>query len=382
MLVTRIGALTLAVAVSAAPLLAQQTATPDSVEQARQRARQAAQEAREAADRAREAAREAARQEREAQQQRGGDRSGGRGARGGPEVTENFTRTIRLGRTGTFELTNVSGNVVVSGGSGDDVKIDAVKRVRQQPGQDPQAALQEIQIQVVERTNQVEVRTQYPQQQRRNGSGRVDYTVVVPAGATVALNNVSGDIRVSNVQGVLRVGTVSGDLGLTSVGKLMSARTVSGDVQAVDAGGQDITFGTVSGDITLKNIKAHAIDAELVSGDMHLTNGDVERLSARSISGTLEYAGRLARNGRYQMQTQSGNIRIAPADETGFDLEASSFSGNIQSDYTFRNNAAVEAGGRRGPRSRSLRGTIGDASAVITLRSFSGNVSIMRPAAR
>ena len=46
----------------------------------------------------------------------------GRGGRGrgnrGPEYTENFSRTARLGRNGSFDLQNVAGDISVTGGGG------------------------------------------------------------------------------------------------------------------------------------------------------------------------------------------------------------------------------------------------------------------------
>src|SRR5438128_424012 len=48
----------------------------------------------------------------------------------GPEQTERFTRKVKLGRDGRVSIGNISGSIVVTGGSGDEVTIDAVKRAR------------------------------------------------------------------------------------------------------------------------------------------------------------------------------------------------------------------------------------------------------------
>src|SRR4051812_14631979 len=50
--------------------------------------------------------------------------------RDAPEVTERFSRTVRLGRDGTFDISNLAGTIVVTGGGGNDVTIDAIKRTR------------------------------------------------------------------------------------------------------------------------------------------------------------------------------------------------------------------------------------------------------------
>src|SRR4030095_16969659 len=52
----------------------------------------------------------------QAQAQRDAERRRRDEARRGPEVTENFSRTVRLGRDGTFSLDNVAGDLAGPGG--------------------------------------------------------------------------------------------------------------------------------------------------------------------------------------------------------------------------------------------------------------------------
>jgi DUF4097 and DUF4098 domain-containing protein YvlB len=347
-------------AATACPATAQDLAL-QTREQLRQRAR-------EQAERAREQQRE---QQRDADERRRRLET----ARG-PEVTEPFSRTIRLGRNGTLDLSNIGGDISITGGGGDDLKIDAVKRVRQRSEQAGRELLQQIEIRIAERSGLVEVRTEYPQ--RNNFWGRVDYTVTLPNSANVTVRTVSGDLRVTNVRGELRADSVSGTVTASNVGRLRAVKTVSGDLNLTDIEGDDISAGAVSGDVIVRNLKARSIDLELISGDIRLAGVTVERANLRTLSGDVDYSGPLARNGRYQMQSQSGDIRLAPAGNNGFDLEANSFNGDIRSDFTLKGEGVSRASGR-GPRNRTLRGTFGDAGAAVTLRSFSGDISITRP---
>ena len=173
----------------------------------RQRDRDAARRAVQAA----QAAREAERQRREQ-------------ARRGPEYTEQVSKILRLGRNPTFDLQNVGGTIVVTGGGGNDVRIEATKRVRHTNESQARALLQNIQIQILERNGNVEVRTDYP---RRNWSGGVDYTVSLPREATVALRSVSGDIRVTSLNGELRAESVSGNVVTSAVRRIRQAKSVS-----------------------------------------------------------------------------------------------------------------------------------------------------------
>ena len=345
-----LGKITL-IAVMAAAVAAPATAQDGAAQRAR--AREQAQQARERAA-----------QERRARNQE----------RQGQEYTESFSRTLRLGRNGTFDLSNVSGDIVVTGGGGDDVKVDAVKRVRSRSEGDAKALLQAILIQVSERSGLVEVRTELPR--RRNWSGGVDYTVALPSGANLAIHSVSGDLRITNVRGELRAETVSGDVVGSGLGRARSLRTVSGDLQLTDAAGDTLELGSVSGDVIVRGLKARSIDLESVSGSLRLSEVESERVSFNTISGDIDYDGRLARNGRYDMQTHSGDIHVTAAGNTGFDLDASSFSGDIRSDFQLSGAATAAATQRR--RTREVRGTFGDASAILTLKSFSGDVILTR----
>jgi DUF4097 and DUF4098 domain-containing protein YvlB len=303
----------------------------------------------------------------------------GRGRRGfarGPEYTESFSRTVRLGRTGTFDLQNVSGDITVTGGGGDDVRIEAIKRVRHPNEAEGKALLSEIKIDVQERSGRVDVRTEYPR--RRTWAGGVDFTVSVPRDASVALRSVSGAVKVTNVNGELRAETVSGDVITTSNRRLRMAKTVSGDLEISDSEAEELSASSVSGDVVINRLKATGFDAQTVSGDLRLSDLDVDHASLRSVSGDVDYSGRLARAGRYQLQSHSGDLRVTPVDARGFSIEASTFSGDVRSDYpltlqTGPGNSLTGPG-----RNRSVRGSFGDAGATLTLQSFSGDIVIVK----
>jgi DUF4097 and DUF4098 domain-containing protein YvlB len=317
-----------------------------------------------------EAARRAAQRAREAERQRRNE------TRRGPEYTDKISRTLRLGRNGTFDLQNVSGNVVVTGGAGNDVRIEAIKRVRHPNEAEARALLQAIDVRIEERNGDVEVRTDYP---RRNWSGGVDYTVTVPREANVILRSVSGDIRVSNLNGELRADTFSGDLQITAVRRIRQAKTISGDLEITDSDGDELTGSTTSGDVVARGLKARSVDLQSISGDLHLTDVQSDRTFVRSFSGSIEFSGPLARNGRYELQTHSGEVRVSPQGTSGFSIEASTFSGDLRSDFplTLQGNSPnnVNTRGRFG---RTLRATSGDGGAVLSLQSFSGNITVVK----
>jgi DUF4097 and DUF4098 domain-containing protein YvlB len=290
------------------------------------------------------------------------------------QATESFSDTRRLGRNGTFDLENVAGDIVITGGDGSDVRIGAVKRVRGGSNADRRALLQALQIQVTERGGNIEVRTAYPR--RRNAAASVDYTITVPDSANVTLRTTSGTVRVSNLRGELRAESVSGDITASSVERVRGVRTVSGTLSIFGAEGDDVEGSTVSGDVIARDVKMRNVAFTSVSGAMRLTGVESERATLKSMSGDIEYAGPLARSGRYELQSHSGSLRVVPQGDGGFDIDANSFSGNVRSDYQLR---VANGGNFRNGLARGLRGTVGQAgAAALVLRSFSGDISVIR----
>ena len=86
------------------------------------------------------------------------------------------------------------------------------------------------------------------------------------------------------------------------------------------------------------------------------------------------------------MNSHSGDIRLLVPAGVGFELEANTFSGSLRSDLPLTLRGATRPETERDdddtPRGRrnsqSLRGTFGDGSAIVTVRTFSGDVVITR----
>lgn len=282
--------------------------------------------------------------------QAGQGRAAGAQRRGGEadaETRETVSRSVRLMPGATFELRNMTGgNVTINGGEGRDVRIEAVKRVRN-AGSRTRIVLDAIRIDVVERAGNVEVQTLHPRalagraMQANRPIAVVDYTVILPSSANVVLRTGAGNVRLQNV---------------------------SGDV---------FDLNTLSGNVVMQELRGRMLDLHTVTGDMNLQNIAAERALLQSMAGDLEYAGQLQPTGVYKFQTHGGNIRVIPSGTSGFDLDAMTNRGVLRSDFALRL--------LREPRSASpqlqkmLRGTFGDAGAALTAYTFGGNIVIIKP---
>ena len=296
----------------------------------------------------------------------------------GSEQTDRFSRKVKLGRDGRVSISNISGNIAITGGSGDEVTIDAVKRTRGDQGQ-----LANVRIVVDDRPGRVDVRTEYDSGRSRNNNVSVDYTVTVPTGASVEAKSVSGNVKVTGVRGAVRTESVSGDVTTVDTPKVEAAKSVSGNVMlsGIQNDGE-LSATSVSGTVTAKGVKTHALDLGSVSGDLLVSDVTCDRLTAKSVSGGFEYSGAIARGGSYDVNLHSGTVRFVLANPPGFELTANTFSGNIRSDWPLTiggdRDRDPDANRRRGASNRSMRATYGDGSATLTVHTFSGDIVIAK----
>jgi DUF4097 and DUF4098 domain-containing protein YvlB len=301
-------------------------------------------------------------------------------ARQGVEQTDRVSETHKVGADAVLDVSHVSGDVRVNTGKTNEIRIEAVKRVRHRNTDEGKRLLGLLRVDVTQTGSRLEIRTIYPRTSGRSLSASVDYTITVPATAAISVKTVSGDVAVNGVRGEVRAETVSGDVDVVETPNLVIAKAVSGDVRARDIGtATSLTLSTVSGSVIASALKVRTLEAGSVSGNVELTNLDVERLLAKTINGDITYGGVVSRGGRYEFNAHSGDVRIALVNPAGFELDASTFSGSIRSDFpiTLRTTSREERGSRNSS-SRAVRGTFGDASAVLSVRSFSGTVVITK----
>jgi hypothetical protein len=296
------------------------------------------------------------------------------------EQVERTTRTLKLGANGILALANIAGDIVVTRGGGSDATVEIVKTARGRDQNDVRELLQLVQVEVTERGGRADVRTRYPDQSgrnnRRNMNVSVAYNVTAPAGTRLSLESISGTVKVSDIKGDVSANTISGDVRISGAARISAAKTISGAVEIVDAETDGaLESGSVSGDVILRRVSARRIEASTVSGSIQLEELKSDRVSASSTSGSVSFAGPLARSGRYELNSFSGEIRLTLNGNTGFEIEANSFSGDIRSDLQITTRGGD--GGRRGKRT-VLNGTYGDGSAILDLTTFSGSIVISK----
>jgi len=187
------------------------------------------------------------------------------GLRGdGPEVTDTVSRTVTLGDAGTFELTNLAGDITITATGGDQAVVEAVKRVRNRDEAQGRAQLDALEVEFTEQPGRLEVSTDFPNDRRL--SAEVEFTVRVPAGTRVRVRTVSGGIQLTGIQGEVRAESISGNVTVSDASRIDLLKTVSGTLSLTDAELENGTVSAVSGDVVLSDVRGRSLDAQAVSG--------------------------------------------------------------------------------------------------------------------
>lgn len=301
------------------------------------------------------------------------------------EQTERSTKVLKLGTAGALGLSNIAGDIMVTRGDGSDATIEIAKTARGRTVEEAKEFLKLVPVEITERGGRAQVKAIYPsgeeprRHSQRNINVSVAYTVTAPAGTRLTIDSISGDIKVTDIKGDINANSISGDVRISGAGHVGAAKTISGTVEIWETHTDGPLAGSsVSGDVVFRRVTARHVDGGSVSGNIKIDDVQCERVNAQTTSGSVWFSGALARNGRYDLHAFSGEVRVVLSGNTGFELDATSFSGEVRTDLpiTTRGNQVDDRG--RGRHRTTLAGTYGDGAAVLDLQTFSGSIVISK----
>src|SRR4030095_4268207 len=219
---------------------------------------------------------------------------------------QEFNKTYRIAPGGQIRIGNVSGDVIVTGYDGDSIVVTGTKKGRDRD-----------QVEVEDRsgTTNVDIGVRYPKHCNCDASIRFD--VQVPRSIKYDfdhISSVSGDVKVTGVTGRLNASAVSGDVHIIDVSGSVSASAVSGDVKVEITrldGSDDMKFNTVSGDVSVMlpgNLDAD-VDMSSFSGSIK-TDFPIEVRSERYGSRNSARAKLGDGTRRLKMSSVSGDLSL------------------------------------------------------------------------
>lgn len=266
--------------------------------------------------------------------------------------------TLTITRGGSVSLGAVSGEIRVTGAQRNDVRIVA-----------------EIERGYFERdfsSSSISLSTRSD----GNRQGRARIQVTVPVGTRVSATMVSGDIEVTATDGEVMARSTSGDIIVRNASGRLEVATVSGDISIRGVNGRMAVNG-VSAEVVVAEAEGE-LSVETVSGTIAVRQSRLTDLEATAVSGDVSYEGSLVRNGRYRLNTHSGEVLLRLPSDVGAELTLETFNGSIESDFPLTMQPGETGSWRRG---RRMEFTLGDGGARVSAGAFSGNITIRRTSA-
>jgi DUF4097 and DUF4098 domain-containing protein YvlB len=206
----------------------------------------------------------------------------------GPQETETVDRTLPMPAGGTLRLKTFSGRVKITGGSGNQLVVHAVRRATRE-------RLNDIKLEITQSGTTIEVDANHRVVERRNDNVvETDFDIQVPAKTRLDIKTFSANVTVIGVTASQNIDGFSSDIIIES--------TEFGE-------GNDLDVNTFSGNVRLR-LPANArgnIDFNSFSGrfesDLPVT---LNSSSRRNFRGTLNGGG----GGDFRLKTFSGDVSI------------------------------------------------------------------------
>lgn len=288
---------------------------------------------------------------------------------GKEKYEEKFEKTAALAKDGKVFLTNISGKIDVKVWNRNEVKIDALKTSKADTMAKAEENAKQVKITVKEEGSTLRIKTEYPEKKIKNLNVSVAYILTIPSGASAQIDNVSGNITMGEMGGSVKAHTVSGNVNLAGAKKGAKCSTVSGKVEVSGVAG-DVFLETVSGTVTATNVSGN-VDAKTTSGEIVLDGiKNAKNVSAEVLSGTVKYTGDIFSDGRYHLKSHSGGVKMMIPANSAFDLEASTFSGSIDTDFDVSVSGKINK--------KKLSGTVNGGGAEVSLKTFSGTITLKK----
>jgi DUF4097 and DUF4098 domain-containing protein YvlB len=192
----------------------------------------------------------------------------------------------------------------------------------------------------------------------------------VPKAASLDIDVVSAPLVIDGMDGGnIEVNTVSGKARINARVPSLKVDSVSGGIELAGHAGQ-ADLQTVSGDI-LAPVLGSDVKLQTISGRIQADGGPWKKLTLSTVSGNVQLTGGLAADGILGIDSMSGDVQLQLPANTSGNLHASSFSGNLRSDF------GTPKEPEHGPGS-SLDVRLGDGRGKINIETFSGDLRVRK----
>lgn len=298
----------------------------------------------------------------------------------GPAENGVFDRTLSVTGPVRLDLSNPSGDIQITGGAGNQVKIHAEVHARGWAFHDARKTLDDVisNPPIEQRGDTVRIGKDF------NGFRNVsiDYVIQVPDSTEIDASTASGSFTVRKLHGPVKLNSASGAIRVEHVERSVQIHSASGSVVVADLG-EDLRVSSASGSISAANVKGDVrvhslsgstdvsapggrVEADTASGSIEV-RGAGNDVKSHSASGRITVQGNPSGTSYWSLKTASGSINISVPSSSAFHLSAEAISGQIRTAIPI----VIEEQGKH-----SLRARVGDGGGRVEIRTASGEINV------
>jgi len=188
---------------------------------------------------------------------------------------------------------------------------------------------------------------------------------------TVSLETSSGDIKAKYIKANnnIKINSFSGNNNFGGLKTLdFNIENSSGEMSLGVVETEKTTISTFSGDIGAKEIEAVDADISTSAGNIRVNDVSAKKILCKTFDGDITF--NKAKLKDSDIETSSGNVAIRLNENSEFDLDAGSSSGDVSCEFPI---TSIEKQGEH-----EIKGIVGKADGQIKIETFSGDISISK----
>ena len=277
---------------------------------------------------------------------------------------KDFHYSYALKPGGKLDIENFNGSIEIAGWDRDQVEIDGV-----QYGATPELR-DATKIDIAVTPEEIRIRTVRPVE--RHGSTGVKYIIKAPHKVDLDhITSSNGSMRVSDIEGTMRLRTSNGSVRTTRVRGALEVTTSNGSVEVGELDGP-ATIRTTNGRVTADEVRG-AFDASSSNGSIHarLVKPEPHRaVKLQTTNGSIDLAMDSMADNDIRASTSNGSITVKLPAQANARVHAHTSHNSIHSDFDIR--------GKVGWSKTDLEGDIGAGGPTVELTSTNGSIRLLK----
>lgn len=243
-------------------------------------------------------------------------------------------QTFTVAGPARLTLEGLAGNVIVTGGAGDAIVVQAHKTAWAPDTQSAETELAALNVSMSQVGDAITIIVTEPERVIFTGqTNTVAFTITVPAETEVNVNVSFGSLTLSNTTGDADLRSNFGDVRVSDVQATgaVALRTDFGKIEFERGAANNLTVKTSSGRVTLTDLSvSETVDVDSDFGGITLTEVEASTYTVRASSGSITINGA---RGAVTAHSDFGDVTVKNAEAVTLDLKTNSgtvtFSGSL-----------------------------------------------------